>query len=125
MLLEANRIEQVLKTNVTTAKAIFHEYTAADHPWCMLDTHYRHMERRYYDFNFELHDRLEPLLIMARNRYMEVGSMLAEAFLRAQHRVLSLLRRHARPFIAKIYQDGGVVVWLDESAWRSARSKRT
>ena len=127
VLLEANRIERALKTKVTTAIAIFHEYTADDHPWCMLDTHYRHMEHRYYDFNFELHDRLEPLLVRARNRYMEVGSMLAEAFLRAYHsdkfRIAGVLRqteifqRQIKPRLAV----GKVAyVWVDALRYEMA-----
>src|SRR5205807_140787 len=83
VLLEADRIEQALKTATHDAGAIFHEYTTGDHPCCLLDTCYRRMEHRYYDFGFQLQDQDEQLLSKARQRYMHVGSTLAETFLRA------------------------------------------
>jgi PglZ domain len=83
VLLEADRIEKELKVSGTNAKAVFQAYTAGNHPWCLLDTCYRRMEHRYYDFGFQLHEKLEQLIVKARNRYMEVGSTLAETFLRA------------------------------------------
>ncbi len=83
VLLEAGRIEQGLKSVGNDAGSIFSAYTTGDQPWCLLDTHYRHMEHRYYDVSFQLNDQFEQLLSRARQRYMEVGSMLAETFLRA------------------------------------------
>ena len=85
VLLEADRIEKELKPVEANARAIFQAYTTGDHPWCLLDTYHRRMEQRYYDFGFQLHDRLEQLLSKARHRYMQVGSTLAETFLRAYH----------------------------------------
>ncbi len=53
-------------------------------PWCLLDTHQRHLERRYHDFTFEeRHASLERLLARARQRYMQVGGTLAERFVQA------------------------------------------
>ncbi len=83
VLLEADRIEKGLKVSGTNVRSIFQAYTTDNHPWCLLDTYYRRMEHRYYDFSFQLHERLEQLIATARNRYMEVGSTLAETFLRA------------------------------------------
>jgi hypothetical protein len=83
VLLEAGRIQQGLKSIGNDATSIFRAYTSGDHPWCLLDTYYRHMEHRYYDVSFQLHDQLEQLLSRSRQRYMEVGSTLAETFLRA------------------------------------------
>ena len=57
-------------------------------PWCLLDTHHRHMERRCHTFDFDLsggHDTLEQLVSKARERYMQVGGALAERFLRSYH----------------------------------------
>jgi len=82
VLLEADRIQQGLKSIGSDATSIFRAYTSGDHPWCLLDTYYRHMEHRYYDVSFQLHDQLEQLLSRSRQRYMEVGSTLAETFLR-------------------------------------------
>jgi len=128
VLLEASRIEQELKSSVTTARAIFQAYTAADHPWCLLDTCYRHMERHYYDVSFDLPDRLERLLVRARQRYMEVGSMLAETFLRAYQmgkfhiagvlRQVEIFEQKVKPRLA----DGKVAyVWVDALRYEMAR----
>lgn len=83
VLLEANRIGRGLKSIANDATSIFRAYTSGDHPWCLLDTYYRHMEHRYYEVSFQLHDQFEQLFSRARQRYMEVGSTLAETFLRA------------------------------------------
>jgi hypothetical protein len=82
VLLEADRIAVALKSPSSSVKDIFHAYTASDHPWCLLDTYHRHMERRYYDFSSQIDDTFDQLLVRARQRYMEVGSTLAEHFLK-------------------------------------------
>jgi hypothetical protein len=102
------------------AKAIFLAYTSGDHPWCLFDTYHRRMEHRYYDFGFQLHDRLEQLLSKARYRYMQVGSTLAEVFLRAYHgqrfridgalRQVAIFEKKVKPSMA----EGKVAyVWVD------------
>lgn len=86
VLLEAQRIEQELKTAPRSASSLFEAYTRAEKPWCLLDTYYRHMERRYYNFDFEQSARYEGLHALvnrARQRYMLVGGDLAEAFVRS------------------------------------------
>jgi hypothetical protein len=127
VMLEANRIEQELKTSVTTAQAIFQAYTTADHPWCLLDTYYRHMERHYYDISFDLPDRLERLLVRARHRYMEVGSLLAETFLRsyqADRFHLKGVLRQTEIFALKVrprLAEGKVAyVWVDALRYEMA-----
>jgi hypothetical protein len=81
VLLEAERIEQALKSS-PTAIEIFQAYTSEEQPWCLLDTHHRHMELRYHNFSpFTPDDHLEQLLSLARQQYMRVGSLLAERFL--------------------------------------------
>ncbi len=120
VLLEADRIEQELKPVEANAGAIFQAYTAGDHPWCLLDTYHRRMEHRYYDFGFQLHDRLEQLLSRARHRYMQVGSTLAETFLRAYQgqkfrigaalRQVAIFEKKVKPSVA----EGKVAyVWVD------------
>lgn len=42
----------------------------------------------------------------------------AASFLRARPRLRRFLRRHRPPFIAKIYTDGRVGLWLAEEEWR-------
>lgn len=127
VMLEADRIEQELRSSVTTAQAIFQAYTTADHPWCLLDTYYRHMERHYYDISFDLPDRLERLLVRARHRYMEVGSLLAETFLRAYQadkfhlpgvlRQAEIFAQKVRPRLA----EGKVAyVWVDALRYEMA-----
>jgi hypothetical protein len=55
---------------------------AGERPWCLLDTHQRHLERRYHDFSFNAqHETLEKLVARARQRYMGVGDILAQRFL--------------------------------------------
>lgn len=88
LLLEADRIERELKSPaISTASAanLFTAYTAGERPWCLLDTHHRHMERRYHNFDFDAgarHQGLQQLIVKARTRYMTVGGALAEHFLR-------------------------------------------
>lgn len=102
VLLEAARIEQELKRSALDAETIFGNYTGVktsgrknaslitphaslDAPWCLLDTYHRHMERRCHHFDFALgrrHATLEKLIAGARNRYMDVGARLSEAFLK-------------------------------------------
>ena len=65
---------------------MFAVYTQAVQPWCLLDTYYRHMERRYYNFDFEQtarYDGLHSLVNQARQRYMKVGDELSEKFVRS------------------------------------------
>lgn len=85
LLREADRVEKELKTRGENVKQIITAYTDGDRPWCLLDTWHQQMERRYHDFEAgagdDLHD-IEKLIAKARQRYMGVGSMLAERFLR-------------------------------------------
>lgn len=84
LLLVANQIEQALKTTPANAKTIFDAYTASENPWCLLDTHHRHMERRWHDFDSSLHpchQSLDQLVHCARDRYMDIGGQLAEKFI--------------------------------------------
>ena len=85
LLLEAERLEQELKSATPQVDDWIAAYTEGERPWCMLDTHHRHMERRYHNFDFdsgEAHDLLKKAITKARHRYMEVGGTLAEQFLR-------------------------------------------
>lgn len=88
LLVMADRIEADLKRFDDGPAAFLERYTGQEAgqeaPWCLLDTHQRHLERRYHDFMFEeRHGSLERLLARARQRYMEVGGTLAERFVQA------------------------------------------
>jgi len=88
LLVMADSIEASLKHVDGGPAAFLERYTGQgagqDTPWCLLDTHQRHLERRYHDFTFEeRHASLERLLARARQRYMEVGGTLAERFAQA------------------------------------------
>ena len=81
-MLEADSVSKALKTAPTTIPALVKAYCDDDHPWCLLDTHHRHMESRKYNFEFAAnkeHDSLEQLLTKAEQRYTEVGSALAKS----------------------------------------------
>lgn len=83
VLIEAVRVEKVLGTIPADPKALVKAYAEGDQPLCLLDTHYRHMEHRFHTFDFgQDHTELERLITAARSRYMQVGSTLAEKFIR-------------------------------------------
>jgi hypothetical protein len=83
VLLEADRVEQALKKAPSSITGLIKEYTEDTQPWCLLDTHHRHMESRWYNFepHGNDHDSIEKLVIKARQRYVEVGSEIARQFL--------------------------------------------
>lgn len=86
VLLEAHRVEQALRTAQPSAGALFTAYTQGEQPWCLLDTYYRHMERRFYNFDFEQtarYDNLHKLVNQARQRYTAVTEALAERFVKS------------------------------------------
>ena len=86
VLLEAQRVEQELKDAPAGVNQLFAAYAQVEQPWCLLDTYYRHMERRYYNFDFEQTARyggLHNLVNQARQRYMKVGDELSEKFVRS------------------------------------------
>jgi hypothetical protein len=131
VLLEANRIELALKAQ-PGAQEIFEAYTAKEQPWCQLDATHRHMEQRYHNFHFTLDDHLERLLSRARQRYMQVGSTLAERFLRGLQaeryhlpnvlRQIEIFEKMVRPRL----REGKVAyIWVDalryEMAYELAR----
>lgn len=85
LLLEAEHLERELKSAPSDAESWVVAYTEGERPWCLLDTYHRHMERRYHNFDFEhgeTHDLLKQTITKARHRYMDVGSHLADQFLR-------------------------------------------
>lgn len=130
-LLEADRVGKAMKTAPTTITALIKAYADDDEPWCLLDTHHRHMESRKYNFEFAAsddHDGLEKLIIKAEQRYTEVGSELAKHFVshfqKAKHPIKGLLRqreifeKQVKPHLG----EGKVAyVWVDALRFEMAR----
>ncbi len=83
-LLEADRVEKALKKAPSSITGMIQEYAEGAEPWCLLDTHHRHLESRWYNFEpyGDDHDSIEKLVIRARQRYMIVGSEMARQFLK-------------------------------------------
>jgi hypothetical protein len=100
VLLAADRVAGGLKTAPTGVANLVQAYTDGDYPWCLLDTHHRHLESRKYNFEFAVsgdHQGLEKLIIRAEQRYTAVGSELARQFIsqfhKAQHPIKGVLRQ--------------------------------
>ncbi len=101
VLLEALRVESEIKSLPkpgskelgARAAALLKSYATGDSPWCLLDTHHRHLESRKYNFDFlgaagtgeSEHEGLEKLIAKAEQRHTEVASMLARQFLANWH----------------------------------------
>lgn len=130
ILLEANRVEKAVQA-APDAAAIVAAYTQGERPWCLLDTHHRHLEQRQHQFEFGAsgaHRELEQVIARALDRYSRVGSNLAEAFLRRYQaegfRLPGLLRQRqihqdrVKPALA----EGKVAyVWVDALRYEMAR----
>jgi hypothetical protein len=81
----AGRIEAALRPFSRSTSELFRAYTEGKHPWCELDTFQRRLEYRGFGFDFDnaWHETLLQLTHRARQRYMEVGGLLAERIVRA------------------------------------------
>ncbi len=112
-------------------KDLIRAYADEDEPWCLLDTHHRHMESRKYNFEFAAgddHQGLEKLITKAEQRYTEVGSELAKHFVtqfaKAKHPIKGLLRQrdffeqHVKPHLG---QGKVAYVWVDALRYEMAR----
>jgi len=98
VLLEADRVAKNLKKPPTTIPTLIERYASGGIPWFRLDTHHRHMESRWHDFEpGQDQEGLEKLIAKARQRYMEVGSKLAKHFVtqlsKAKHPVKGIQRQ--------------------------------
>ncbi len=131
VLLEADRVAKEVKKPPTTVSDLVKAYAEDDQPWCLLDTHHRHMESRKFNFEFDAaaeHHGLEKLITKAGQRYTEVVSALAKHFVtqfsKAKHPIKGLLRQ--RDFFetqVKPKLDAGKVayVWVDALRFEMAR----
>ena len=131
VLLEADRVGQALKKAPTTVPALVKAYADDDEPWCLLDTHHRHMESRKYNFEFVAstdHDGLEKLITKAEQRYTAVGSELAKHFIthfhKAKHPIPGVLRQRDifEKKVKPLLGEGKVAsVWVDALRFEMAR----
>lgn len=131
VLIEANRVGKELKTASTTVPALVKAYADGDEPWCLLDTHHRHMESRKYNFEFaasDQHHGLEKLITKAEQRYTEVGSELAKQFItyfqKAKHPIKGLLQQREifEKQVKPLLGEGKVAyVWVDALRFEMAR----
>lgn len=126
VLMAADRVAEDLKTPPEAVPQWVEKYTGT---WCLLDTHHRHLESRWHDFDpGRDSESLEKLIARARQRYVEVGSELAkqfvEAFAEAQHPISGVLRqthvfdRQVRPQL----DEGKIAyLWVDALRYEMAR----
>ncbi len=131
VLIEADRVGKAIKKPPTTVPALVKAYADDDEPWCLLDTHHRHMESRKYNFEFASskdNHGLEKLIIKAEQRYTEVGSALAKHFIthfqKAKHPIKGLLRQRDifENQVKPLLSEGKVAyVWVDALRFEMAR----
>jgi hypothetical protein len=131
VLIEADRVGKALKTAPTAVPALVKAYAGDDEPWCLLDTHHRHMESRKYNFEFAAskeHHGLEKLITKAEQRYTEVGSELAKHFItqfqKAKHPIKGLLRQRDifEKQVKPLLGEGKIAyVWVDALRFEMAR----
>jgi len=76
-------IETAMKGRKLTAGEIAAYYTDRDQPWCRLDTLYRYVEKYYTTIEYESispPETLKSLYAKVRQRYMELGEIIASRF---------------------------------------------
>lgn len=131
VLLEADRVAREVKRPPTSVPELVRAYAEVEPPWCLLDTHHRHMESRKFNFEFAptgVHQGLDRLVTKAAQRYTEVGSALTRHFVaqfhRATHPIKGILRQRdvfetqVKPRLA----EGKVAyVWVDALRFEMAR----
>ncbi|MBN8638067.1 MAG: PglZ domain-containing protein, partial [Anaerolineae bacterium] len=132
LLLEARRVDHMLRNDSFDAAGFVSAYTSGDEPLCNLDAIHRQMELGYHKFTFypgdEMHDLLGRLVSKAREQYMRVGSALAARFVTAYEQggfaLLDVLRQ-TQIFDQKVKPqlDAHKVayVWVDALRFEMAR----
>lgn len=84
LLHTADRIQEELDSLNDGPEELLRRYTAEEEPWCELDTHHRHMERRHLDLPHTAHDETpEKLASRSRKRYLEAAEAISGEYLRA------------------------------------------
>lgn len=129
VLLEADRVEKSLKKPPTTVPSLVKAYADGDSPWCLLDSHHRHMASRWFRFESGDNDgSLEKLVLMADRRYTHVGSELAKHFIgqfqKAKHPSKGVLRQvelFDTEVCPKVQEGKTAYVWVDALRFEMAR----
>jgi hypothetical protein len=131
VLLEADRVAKAFKNAPLTVPSLVQAYAEGDAPWCLLDTHHRHMETRWANFEpdpGDPHPSLDKLILKAEHRYTEVGSELARRFVtqfaKAKHPIQGL-QRQVQVFETQVKPRLGkgktAYVWVDALRYEMAR----
>ena len=131
VLIAADRVAKEIKSPPDTVPALVKAYAEDDEPWCLLDTHHRHLESRKYNFEFaagDEHQGLEKLITKAEQRYTEVGSQLAEHFVtqlsKAKHPIAGLRRQRdifEQDVKPRLRDTKVAYVWVDALRFEMAR----
>ena len=129
VMLEADRVEKALKKAPASVTGMIKEYAEGAEPWCLLDTHHRHMESRWYNFepHGDEHDSIEKLVIRARRCYVAVGSEIARQFLtklqknapdKSVARQREVFEKHVKPFLG---EKKTAYMWVDALRFEMGR----
>ena len=131
VLLEADRVGKEIKKPPASVPDLVTAYAGGEEPWCLLDTHHRHLESRKYNFDFSANGEdevLGNLITRAEQRYTEVGSALAQRFVTriagAETQIKSVARQrdifdtHVKP---KLRESKLAYVWVDALRFEMAR----
>ena len=131
VLLEADRVAKALKKPPASVPSLIAAYAEGESPWCLLDTHHRHMETRWYNFEPVSGDdqrSLDKLIVKAEQRYTEVGSQLAKHFVgqfsNAKHPIKGLLRQqdiYETQVMPKLAEGKVAYLWVDALRFEMAR----
>jgi hypothetical protein len=131
VLLEAEQVEQALKKVTASLPELVKQYIEGGSPWCLLDTHHRHMESRWHNFEAQINDdyeSIEKLIIRARQRYTRVGSELARHFVaqvqktklpgKGLIRQRDIFEKYVKPALG---HERVAYVWVDALRYEMAR----
>jgi hypothetical protein len=124
-------VAKEIKNPPSTVSALVKAYADDVEPWCLLDTHHRHMESRKYNFEFDAggeHQGLEKLITKAEQRYTEVGSQLAKHFVtqlsKMKHPIVGLPRQRdifEQDVKPRLRDTKVAYVWVDALRFEMAR----
>ena len=131
VLIAADRVAKEFKNAPSTVPALVKAYAEDDDPWCLLDTHHRHMESRWYNLEpgtGDKQDSLDQLILKAERRYTEVGSDLARLFVtqfsKAKHPITGLRRQRdifEKEVKPRLRDSKVAYVWVDALRFEMAR----
>jgi hypothetical protein len=131
VLLDADRVALALKDAPKTVPGLVRAYAEGDSPWCLLDTHHRHLLSRWYNFDPNAADTqpgLDKLVLVAEQRYTQVGSQLAKAFVKqfakTKHPIPGMLRQvqvFEKQVKPRLGEQKTAYVWVDALRFEMAR----